>query len=253
MLEGKTALVTGGSSGNGRAICMRFAELGATVVVADVTEEPREGGKPTAEAINEERPGRAHHVACDVGRVADLEAAVGFAEGRGGLDVLVNNAGILKKEPLLEATEETFARMVEVNVKSVLFASKAAAEAMAPRGEGAIVNIGSIAGIRGTGGYCHYNLSKGAVRMLTCSLADELGPKGIRVNAVAPGIMHTQMNVEDDPVIGTEEGEGYLGLIPARRWGKPGEVADACAYLASDMAKYVMGATLVVDGGYLRI
>jgi NAD(P)-dependent dehydrogenase (short-subunit alcohol dehydrogenase family) len=96
-------------------------------------------------------------------------------------------------------------------------------------------------------------MCKGAVRLLTYSLADELGPMGIRVNNVNPGIMRTQMNVQDDPVIGTETGEGYLDMIPARRWGEPSEVADACIYLASDLAKYVMGTSLVVDGGYLRI
>lgn len=253
LLKDKVAIVTGGSSGNGRAICLGFAKQGATVIVADVQEEPREGGEPTAKLINDEHPGKATFQQCDVSKTGDLEACVAVAEEKGGLGILVNNAGILLKQPLLEASEDVFARMVDVNVKSVLFASKAAAKVMAPRKEGAIINISSIAGIRGTGGYCHYNMSKGAVRLLTCSLADELGPMGIRVNSVAPGIMHTQMNVEDDPVIGTEEGEGYLDLIPARRWGTPDEVADACVYLASDMAKYVMGATLVVDGGYLRI
>ena len=107
--------------------------------------------------------------------------------------------------------------------------------------------------MRGTGGFTHYNMTKGAVRLLTYALADELGPHGIRVNNVAPGIMRTQMNVVDDPVIGTATGEGYLDMIPARRWGEPSEVADACVYLASDLATYVMGTTHIVDGGYLRI
>jgi len=124
---------------------------------------------------------------------------------------------------------------------------------MVPRGRGVILNMCSIAGLRGTGGFSHYNMTKGAVRLLTLSLADELGPHGIRVNNVNPGIMRTQMNVVDDPVIGTATGEGYLDMIPARRWGEPGEVADACVFLASDMAKYIMGTSLVVDGGYLRI
>ena len=143
--------------------------------------------------------------------------------------------------------------MVDVNVKSVYFGSQIAARAMAKRGAGVIINMCSIAGIRGTGGYSAYNLTKGAVRMLTLSLADELGPLGIRVNNVNPGIMRTQMNIEDDPVIGTETGEGYLDLIPARRWGEPDDVADACLFLASDLSKYVMGTSLIVDGGYLRV
>lgn len=253
MLDNKIAVVTGGSSGNGRAICETYARHGAKVIVADLHEVGREGGKPTHEVINADHPGRAKFVKCDVSKISDLQTLVQVAEDWGGLDIMVNNAGILLKEPILEATEETFHKMVDVNVKSVFFGSQIAAKAMVKRKSGVIINMCSIAGMRGTGGFCHYNLSKGAVRLLTYSLADELGPKGIRVNNINPGIMRTQMNIEDDPVIGTETGEGYLDMIPARRWGEPEEVADACLYLASDLAKYVMGTSLIVDGGYLRI
>lgn len=254
LLKDKTAIVTGGSSGNGRAIAVAFADHGARVVVADLDKVPREGGVPTAQMISETHPGSARFCRCDVSKVADLEALVTFAkQWSGQLDIMVNNAGILRKEPLLEATEETFHAMVDVNVKSVLFGCKAAAQAMVPQKSGVILNMCSIAGMRGTGGFAHYNMTKGAVRLLTYALADELGPHGIRVNNVAPGIMRTLMNVEDDPVIGTEQGEGYLPMIPARRWGEPSEVADACIYLASDLATYVTGTTHVVDGGYLRI
>ena len=253
MLDDRIAIITGGSSGNGRAIAHRFAENGARVIVADLQETGREGGTPTAHAINADRPGRATFVRCDVSNIDDLEALVAVAEAWGGLDIMVNNAGILIKEPILDATEDVFHRMVDVNVKSVYFGSQIAARAMAKREAGVIINMCSIAGIRGTGGYSAYNLTKGAVRMLTFSLADELGPLGIRVNNVNPGIMRTQMNIEDDPVIGTETGEGYLDLIPARRWGEPDDVADACLFLASDLSKYVMGTSLIVDGGYLRV
>lgn len=253
LLEGKVAVVTGGSSGNGRAISEGFVAQGAKVIVADLRPEGREGGTPTAEAMNAIHPGCAKFVTCDVSRIADLEALVDEAEAWGGLDIMVNNAGILQKEPFLEAKEATYQRMQDVNVKSVFFGSQMAARAMVKRKNGVIINMCSIAGMRGTGGFCHYNMCKGAVRLLTYSLADELGPMGIRVNNVNPGIMRTQMNVQDDPVIGTETGEGYLDMIPARRWGEPSEVADACIYLASDLAKYVMGTSLVVDGGYLRI
>ena len=253
MLDDRIAIITGGSSGNGRAIAHRFAQNGARVIVADLQETGREGGTPTADAINADRPGRARFVRCDVSNIDDLEALVAVAEAWGGLDIMVNNAGILIKEPILDATEDVFHRMVDVNVKSVYFGSQIAARAMAKRGAGVIINMCSVAGIRGTGGYSAYNLTKGAVRMLTFSLADELGPLGIRVNNVNPGIMRTQMNIEDDPVIGTETGEGYLDLIPARRWGEPEDVADACLFLASDLSKYVMGTSLIVDGGYLRV
>ncbi len=253
LLEGKIAIVTGGSSGNGRAIAEGFVKQGAKVVVADLSAEGREGGPPTADVINTASPGMARFVKCDVSQIDQLEALVQVAEDWGGLDIMVNNAGILQKEPFLDATEATYQRMLDVNVKSVFFGSQMAARAMAKRKSGVIINLCSIAGMRGTGGFCHYNMSKGAVRLLTYSLADELGPMGIRVNNVNPGIMRTQMNVQDDPVIGTETGEGYLDMIPARRWGEPSEVADACIYLASDLAKYVMGTSLIVDGGYLRI
>ena len=252
-LQGKIAIVTGGSSGNGRAIARRFAELGTRVVIADLAETGREGGTPIHEEINAAFEGAARFVRCDVSRPDDLADAVAVAEDWGGLDIMVNNAGILIKEPILDATEDVFHSMIDVNVKGVYFGTQAAARAMARRKSGVIINLCSIAGMRGTGGFSAYNMTKGAVRLMTCSFADELGPLGIRVNNVNPGIMRTLMNVEDDPVIGTETGEGYLDMIPARRWGEPEEVADACVYLASDLARYVMGTSLIVDGGYLRI
>ena len=253
MLTGRIAVITGGSSGNGRAIAQGFAQHGARVVVADLTPDPREGGPPVVDMINDGHPGAARFISCDVSRVADLQAAVALAEEWGGIDFMVNNAGILMKQPLLDATRDVFHRMIDVNVKSVLFGSQAAARAMIPRGRGVILNMCSIAGLRGTAGFVHYNMTKGAVRLMSLALADELGPHGIRVNKVNPGIMRTQMNVVDDPVTGTPTAEGYLDMIPARRWGEPSEVADACVFLASDMARYVMGTSLIVDGGHLRI
>jgi NAD(P)-dependent dehydrogenase (short-subunit alcohol dehydrogenase family) len=253
LLEDRVAIVTGASSGNGRAIARAFARQGARVVLADLDETPREGGETTAALIQAECPGCSRFVACDVAQVADLDALVAEAEAWGQLDILVNNAGILRKEPILDATEAMFQQMIDVNVKSVFFGCRAAARVMVPRARGVIINMCSIAGMRGTGGFAHYNLSKGAVRLLSYALADELGPHGIRVNNVAPGIMDTMMNVIDDPVIGTTAGEGYLPMIPARRWGTTEDVAQACVYLASDMASYVTGTTHVVDGGYLRI
>jgi NAD(P)-dependent dehydrogenase (short-subunit alcohol dehydrogenase family) len=252
LLAGRVALVTGASSGNGRAIARRFAEHGARVVLADLKEEAREGGPTTLSLIEAAFPGRARFVRCDVSEPQQIEAAVAVAEELGGLDVMVNNAGILLKQPILDATEDLFETMVNVNIKSVYFGTKAAARVMAPRKRGSIINIGSIAGLRGTAGYGAYCMTKGAVRLMTCAFADELGPMGIRVNTVSPGIMRTTMNITDDPLIGTSAGEGYLELIPARRWGEPEEVADTCLYLASDLSSYTLGANLVVDGGYMR-
>lgn len=252
LIEGKIALVTGAASGNGRAIARKFAEHGARLVLADLRQTPREGGASTLELIERDYPGRATFVQCDVSKPGDLEAAVAVAEQMGGLQIMVNNAGVLLKEPILDATEALFQTMVDVNVKSVYFGTKIAARAMVERKSGSIINIGSIAGLRGTGGYGAYCMTKGAVRLMTCAFADELGPLGIRVNTVSPGIMRTAMNITDDPLIGTSVGEGYLGLIPARRWGEPEEVADTCLFLASDLSGYMLGANLVVDGGYMR-
>ena len=253
MLDNKVAIITGGSSGNGRAIAKKFVENGARVIVADLSEEVREGGEPTVAMIDSFKPGAARFMTCDVSKTGDLQAVVDAAEDWGGLDIMVNNAGILVKQPILDATEDVFDKMVDVNIKGVFFGSQAAARAMAKRKSGVIINMCSVAGMRGTGGFSHYNMTKGAVRLLTYSLADELGPMGIRVNNVNPGIMRTQMNVEDDPVIGTDTGDGYLDIIPARRWGEPEEVADTCLYLASDLSTYVTGTSLIVDGGLLRI
>ena len=253
LLTGKTAVVTGASSGNGRAIALVFAREGASVVIADINENPREGGVPTQQLIEQETEQKALYVHCDVTKLADLEGAMDAADTLGGVGIMVNNAGILKKQTVLEASEEDFDLMSNVNIKSVYFGTQVAAKRMLEKGGGNIINLSSIAGMRSTGGYALYCMSKGAVRMMTHALADELGPQGIRVNALHPGIINTQMNITDDPVIGTETGEGYLDMIPLRRWGEPEEVAKAALYLASDLSSYVSGSSLVVDGGYLRI
>ncbi len=251
LLTGKVAVVTGAASGNGRAIALAFAKEGASVVIADIRQDPREGGIPTHELI-EQTGARAKFVQCDVTQVADLESTIAAADTLGGIDILVNNAGILSKQNLLNANESDFDRTMGINVKSVYFGSQAAAKRMIAKGKGSIINLSSIAGMRGTGGYALYCASKGAIRHMTYALADELGPSGIRVNAIHPGIIETQMNIADDPLIGTEMGDFYMNLIPLRRWGQPSDVADVAVFLASDLSSYVNGASLVVDGGYLR-
>jgi len=253
-LAAKVVVVTGGASGNGRAIALACAAEGARIVVADVRETPREGGAPTVEVARGDFGADACFVRCDVTRLADLEDAMRAADAFGGVDVMVNNAGVLAKQALVDATEADFERLMGVNVKGVYFGAQAAAKRMLGRAAGGvIVNVSSIAGMRGTGGYALYNASKGAVRLLTMALADELGPFGVRVVALHPGIIDTQMNVTDDPLIGSEAGERYRDLIPLRRWGRADEVAQAVVFLASERASYVTGASLTIDGGYLRI
>jgi NAD(P)-dependent dehydrogenase (short-subunit alcohol dehydrogenase family) len=253
LLDGRTAVVTGGASGIGRAIARTFAAEGADVVVADVRADPREGDDPTHEVIERETDAAATSVECDVTERADLVAAADAAEAFGGVDAMVNNAGIFRGKDFLDITEAEFDRMFSVNVKGTFFGAQVAAERMLAAGEGgAIVNLSSVAGFRGSAEHAHYCASKGAVRLLTYSLADAFGPEGIRTNAIHPGVVETTMTTEDVPIVGTEEGERYKDPVPSGRWGKPQDVADAALYLASDMAGYVNGESLVVDGGRIN-
>jgi NAD(P)-dependent dehydrogenase (short-subunit alcohol dehydrogenase family) len=133
------------------------------------------------------------------------------------------------------------------------FGAQAAAKRMVRKGGGSIINMSSIAGIQGGRGTVTYSTSKGAARLLTYALADELGELGIRVNAIHPGVIETAMTIQDAPIVGTEQGNQYMAQIPLRRFGKPTDIGDTAVYLASDLASYVSGASLVVDGGRTRV
>ncbi len=248
LLQGKVAVVTGGASGMGRAISVRMAEEGAAaIVVADRREDPREGGPSTTELVAA-TGAKCEFVATDVTRPDQMAAAIGRATVMGGLDVMVNNAGVFGVEDFFEWTEEDYDRVMDVNVKGLFFGCQAAAKAMRGRG-GAIVNLSSIGGLRGTGAFPAYCASKGAVRLLTYALGDLLGPLGIRVNSVHPGVIDTSMTRIDARIVG--DGGENLGsvAIPLGRVGQPRDVADAVVYLASDLASYVTGTSLIVDGG----
>jgi len=249
LLEDSTAVITGGSSGLGRAIALAFAREGADVVVADIREEPREGGTPTHELVEQESDRQSMFVECDVTDLDQLEAAVETADEFGGVDVMVNNAGIFRAEEFLEVDPDAFQQMMDINVRGVYFGSQFAGRKMVESGGGSIINLSSVAGLEGTGPYVTYCTSKGAVRLMTYALASALGPEGIRANAIHPGLIETKMTTEDVPILGTEEGEQYMQTIPSRRAGQPEDVADAACFLASDMADYVNGESLVVDGG----
>ncbi|MGQ0466704.1 MAG: SDR family NAD(P)-dependent oxidoreductase [Sporichthyaceae bacterium] len=246
-LAGKVAIVTGGSSAIGRAIAMRFADEGARVVVADLSPAPREGGTPTHELIGT-RGGVAVFVRCDVTNLVDLQSVVATAEGLGGVDVLVNNAGLLRAARLVDMSEADYDAVMNVNLKGAFFATQAAVRSMiaADRG-GVVINLSSIGGLRGVPGISAYCAAKGAVRLLTYSLAKELGGKGIRVCALHPGVIDTSMTRVDVPVGPVDRD------IVLRRLGESDDVAAAAAFLASDDASFVTGSSLTVDGGQLCI
>lgn len=248
LLTDEVAVVTGASSGIGRAIARTFAEHGADVVVADLRETPREGGRATHELIEAETESRAAFVDCDVTDVDDLEAAMDVAAELGGVDVMVNNAGIFEPDDFLEVGPEQYERLQAVNAKGAFFGAQRAAARMVDDGGGSIVNLSSIDAIEGNGGQVAYSTAKGAVRVMTYAMAHRLGPEGVRVNAVHPGGTRTAMTGDAD--VDEADLQDYVDRIPLGRMGRPDDVAGAVLFLASDLAGYVTGSSLVVDGGY---
>jgi len=255
LLEDRVAVVTGASSGIGRGISLAFAEEGADVVVADVREEPKEGGTPTHEKIVEDTDAGATFVECDVTNVDDLEAAVEAADEFGGVSVMVNNAGIWHDEDFLETTEEDYQLMMDINLKGVFFGCQAAARRMVEDGAGCIINTSSVDGLFGNGARPTYAASKAGVTLLTYSLAHRFGGEGIRVNAIHPGGVRTMigsefMDADADPEAAEAGAQAFLENVPLGRYAQPEDVAGAAVYLASDLASYVTGESLVVDGGW---
>lgn len=253
-LTGKVALITGASSGIGRRIALAYARAGAKVVIADLQEQGRGEDTTTVELIEQEAPGHAVFVRCNVTNTDDVAAAIAAAKELGGLDILVNNAGIFTQKAFVEVTEADFDKMFDINVKGVFFVAQAATRLMLEQGRGgSIINLSSVAGLQGSGGFTTYTASKGAVRLLTLSMSQELGPDGIRVNAIHPGLIETSMTTQDVPVTGGDAGEQFMQAIPLRRFGNPTDIAGIALFLASDLSRYVTGSSVLVDGGMLRI
>ncbi|HIO64809.1 MAG TPA: glucose 1-dehydrogenase [Dehalococcoidia bacterium] len=241
-LDGKVALISGGSKGQGAAEAKLFAQEGAKVVLADILDD--EGKKVEAE-INE-TGGEAMYLHLDVTSEADWAAAVRAAiDSYGKLDILVNNAGILLRKGVEETSAEEWDRIQDVNSKGVFLGVKAAIPAMREAGGGSIVNISSIAGLRGSTSTA-YGASKGLVRLLTKSTAVQYGPEGIRCNSVHPGIIETDMTEEMLDSAGREQ---WLARTPLRIIANAHDVALGVLYLASDESRYVTGSELVIDGG----
>jgi NAD(P)-dependent dehydrogenase (short-subunit alcohol dehydrogenase family) len=252
ILAGKIVVVTGASSGLGRATAIAAARHGAkTVLVADLIDTPREGGESTLAAVSA-LGSDAQFVRTDVSKRADVDALLEAARPFGGVDVMVANAGVTAASDREDVTEEDFDRLIAVNLKGVLFSAQAAAAQMRELGKpGSIVVTGSMGGINGSALTVGYSTTKGGVVLLAKSLADALGPDGIRVNAVCPGVIDTHL-LRTTPGV-AEAVEGFRQRTPLRRLGRPEEVGDAIVWLGSDLSSYVTGVSLLVDGGLLSV
>lgn len=242
-LEGKVAVVTGASRGIGRAIALELARFGASVVVnynrsADAASE--------VVATIEEEGGEAVAVQADVG---DLDQATGLVQSAidtfGGIDILVNNAGTTRDQLLMLMSEDDWDTVLRTNLKGIFNCCKAAARKMMRQRSGRIVNISSVSGIAGQGGQTNYAASKAGVIGFTKSLAKELGARNVTVNAVAPGFVPTDLTAD----LSEDLVQRAIEVTPLGRMGQPEEVAYAVVFLASDMASFITGEVLTVDGG----
>lgn len=245
LLEGKTALVTGASKGIGRAIALKYAEQGANVAFTFLssveqgqaleTELTKMGVKAKGYRSDASDFAQAEKLINDV--IADF----------GTLDILVNNAGITMDNLLLRMNEESWDRVINVNLKSCFNTVKAACKPMMKQKSGSIINMTSVVGIKGNAGQANYAASKSGIIGFTKSVALELGSRGIRCNAVAPGFIETEMTGKlDEKTV-----QLWRDAIPLKRGGRPEDVADACIFLGSDLSSYITGQVIQVDGGML--
>lgn len=243
-LAGKVALVTGASRGIGKAIVQSFAREGASVAFCGRKQE-------TLELVAAEVGGRTLPVACHIGRAAELQHLVETAERElGPVDILVNNAATnIAQGPCLGMDEGQFDKMVEVNLKSTFRLMRLVAPAMRERGSGSVINIASVAGLRPQFHSLLYSMTKAALIMMTKSYALELGESGVRVNAIAPGLVETTLSEyfwKDE-----ERRASYVERQPIRHLGQPAEIAEIAVMLASGESSYLTGQTIIVDGGLL--
>ena len=244
-LQNKVAIVTGAASGFGAEIARQYIAEGAKVAVADINET---GAKAIAAALG----ANAIAVRCDVTKRADIDALVkATVDAFGTLDIVVNNAGWThKNQPLLDVDEATFDKVYDINVKSIFHMVHAVVPMMRKQRSGVILNIGSTAGIRPRPGLTWYNSSKGAVNLMSKSLAVELGPDNIRVNAICPvmgatGLLESFMGMPDTP----ENRQKFVATIPLGLLSDPKDIARAAVYLGSDDAAFITGVEFPVDGG----
>lgn len=244
-LDGRKALITGAARGLGKAIALELAELGADIAINDIMESEE------AEALRKEiesKGRKAVFIKADISKADEAKNLVDKAiEELGKVDLLINNAGITRDNLLLRMSEEDFDAVIDVNLKGVFNVTKAALRPMLKTKNASIVNISSIVGISGNPGQVNYSASKAGVIGFTKSLSKEISKKNVRVNAVAPGFIETDMTDK----LPEELIENYKNSIPMGRLGNVQDVANAVAFLCSDRASYITGQVLVVDGGMI--
>lgn len=245
-LEGRTALVTGGSKGLGYAMAHALARAGADVAIASRHADELEAA---AGRLRAETNRRCEAITADVTRGEDVDRMVEQVPRRlGRIDVLVNNAGINIRNPTIDQTEEEFRRILDVNLVGLFLVGRAVGRHMVERGSGSVINLASMLALVGLGGRPGYTASKGAVIQLTRTMALEWAGRGVRVNALCPGPFLTEINT---PVLeNPAANQFFIDRIPLGRWGRPEELAGAVVLLASDASSFMTGSTLVIDGGW---
>ena len=243
LLEGKTALITGASRGIGKAVALAFAKQGANIAFTDLRyDENAQATEKEIEACGVKAKMYASNAADFAQTAATVEE---IAKEFGRIDILVNNAGITKDTLLMRMTEEQWDAVINVNLKSAFNFIHACTPIMMRQKAGSIINMASVVGVHGNAGQCNYSASKAGMIGLAKSIAQELGSRGIRANAIAPGFIITDMTAKLSDEVKTE----WAKKIPLRRGGTPEDVADVATFLASDMSSYVSGQVIQVDGG----
>jgi len=245
LLDGKVAIVTGGTRGIGKSIVERFAAEGATIAFSFVS------SVEVAQAFEEELKGKGYTAkgyqsnAADMAQAQEMVDAV--VQEFGTIDILINNAGITKDNLMLRMSEDDWKKVIDVNLSSVFNMTKSTMKTMLKARSGSIINMSSVVGVRGNAGQANYAASKGGILAFSKSIALELGSRNIRCNSVAPGFIETEMtDALDEKVV-----EGWRAGIPLKRGGTPEDVANLCLFLASDMSTYITGQTINVCGGML--